>query len=63
VPNTLNLVDVKNVLKKLLEAQIPIRNLSKILEILADNGREIKEIDSLVALVQEAIGEIALSGE
>jgi len=63
VPNTLSLVDVKNVLKKLLEAQIPIRNLSKILEILADNGREIKEIDSLVALVQEAIGEIALSGE
>jgi len=63
VPNTLSLVDVKNVLKKLLEAQVPIRNLSKILEILADNGREIKEIDSLVALVQEAIGEIALSGE
>jgi len=63
VPNTLSLVDVKNVLKKLLEAQIPIRNLSKILEILADNGREIKEIDSLVALVQEAIGETASSGE
>lgn len=57
VPNTLSLVDVKNVLKKLLEAQISIRDLSKILETLADNGRETKDIDALAALVREAIGE------
>jgi len=56
VPNVLSLVDVKNVLKKLLEAQIPIRDLSKILETLADNGRETKDIDALVAIVRETIG-------
>ncbi len=55
VPEVLSLVDVRNVLARLLTEQVSIRNLTTILETLADNGRVLKDTRFLTEKVRQSL--------
>ena len=55
VPNVLSLSDVVGVLKRLLEENVPVRDLRTILEALADYGRTVKDPEVLTDRVREAL--------
>jgi flagellar biosynthesis protein FlhA len=55
IPELMTIGDVQKVLAQLLSERIPIRNLVTILEILADNARVSKNIDSLTSNCRQGI--------
>ena len=55
VPDVLNLGDIQGVLQNLLSERIPVRNLTAILECLADSGRRTKDVDHLTELVRQRL--------
>ena len=58
VPNILSLGIVENVLKNLLQERVPIRNLSTIMETLADYGSMTKDSFTLTEYVRQSLSEI-----
>lgn len=55
VPNTLSISQVQKVLANLLQERISIRDLTTILETLADVGKQTKETDHLTEAVRQAL--------
>ncbi|MGE0791187.1 MAG: flagellar biosynthesis protein FlhA [Sandaracinaceae bacterium] len=55
IPNVLSLADVVGVLKRLLQENVPIRDLRSILETLADAGRSQKDPNVLTDRVRESL--------
>ena len=56
VPNMLSLGTVHRVLQNLLREQVPVKNLSRILETLSDYGTKTKDPDYLSEFVRQALG-------
>lgn len=56
IPNILSLGDVQKVLQNLLKERVPIRDLVTILESLADNGNNTKDIELLTEYVRFSLG-------
>ena len=57
-PAILSIGDIQKVLHNLLKERVPIRNLVTILEILADNGKNNKNIDSLTSFCRQALSRL-----
>jgi len=55
VPEVVSLATLQGVLEKLLKEGIPIRNLPKILEVLAEQGQRTKSVDILAELVRKKL--------
>jgi len=58
IPNVLALTEVQKVLQNLLREKVSIRNLSMILEVLVDQGKQTKEPDVLTELVRQKLSTI-----
>jgi flagellar biosynthesis protein FlhA len=56
IPSLLTIGDVQKVLQNLLKEKVPIKDLVTILETLADNARNTKEIELLTEYVRMALG-------
>jgi len=56
IPDLLTIGDVQKVLQNLLKEKVPIKDLVTILETLADNARNTKEIELLTEYVRMALG-------
>jgi len=57
IPDVLKLGDIQKVLKRLLKEQVPIRDLSTILETLADQGTHTQNTDVLTEYVRAALAD------
>lgn len=55
IPNLVTINDLQKVMGKLLEEQIPIRDLETILEVLGDYAGKIKDMDMLTEYVRQAL--------
>ncbi|MCD6069491.1 MAG: putative flagellar biosynthesis protein FlhA [Microvirga sp.] len=56
VPQILTYSDIQRVLQLLLREQVSIRNLERILEVMADVGRTVKNHDELTERIRERLG-------
>jgi flagellar biosynthesis protein FlhA len=56
VPNMLTVGEIQQVLQRLLEERIPVRDLVTILESLGDHARSTKNIDILTEYVRQSLG-------
>lgn len=55
IPDLINLSELQKVLSNLLREQVSIRDLTTILETLADYGRLTKDVDVLTEYVRQAL--------
>lgn len=58
IPAVLSYSDIQRVLQLLLREQVPVRNLERILEVLVDAGRTVKNHEELAERVREKLGAI-----
>ncbi len=58
VPDVLGLGEIQGVLQNLLGERVPIRNLPVILEVLADHGKKIKDVEQLTEFVRQRLGRV-----
>ncbi len=58
VPDVLGLGEIQGVLQNLLKERVPIRNLPVILEVLADNGKKVKDVEQLTEFVRQRLGRL-----
>ncbi len=58
VPDVLGLGEIQGVLQNLLRERVPIRNLPVILEVLADHGKKIKDVEQLTEFVRQRLGRV-----
>ncbi len=58
VPTLMGLGEIQKVLHNLLKERVPIRNLVSILEILADNAKANKNIDSLTSYCRQGLSRV-----
>jgi flagellar biosynthesis protein FlhA len=58
IPQVLSYSDIQRVLQLLLREQVPVRNLERILEVLVDAGRTVKNHEELAERVREKMGAI-----
>ena len=62
VPNIMSIGDIQKVLQNLLRENISIRNIEKILEVMADASSRNKDIDYITESVREGIGSSICQG-
>lgn len=55
IPNVINVSDLQKVLCRLLQENVPIKDLETILETLGDYGTKVKDIDMLTEYVRQAL--------
>ena len=55
IPNVINVSDLQKVLCRLLQENIPIKDLETILETLGDYGTKVKDIDMLTEYVRQSL--------
>ena len=56
LPDKMSYGDVQKVLRNLLREEVPVRNMAAILEALADNVSQTKDMDALTELVRQRLG-------
>jgi flagellar biosynthesis protein FlhA len=58
IPKTLSMGEVQRVLQALVRERVPIRNIEAILEVLADCGGKVKDVEVLTEQVRERLGPV-----
>jgi flagellar biosynthesis protein FlhA len=62
IPNVLTISDVQKVLQNLLREKVSIRNLEQILEVLVDQGKQVKAADILTEVVRQRLANMICHG-